>query len=434
MKILIAPWGNPFAWKETDYVYNNKHLKTKCSTHIIKDVENPEKVIIVCLDTLYDSEKAPKNYSEIINNVEERIKSFIEEKLKENIEEFSVIVCPGIGIFKDKESKKFKEKEFKGYASDYYYYLLYKLSQEFLSLFENKNREFEILIDCTHGINYATILTTNAINEILGILSHTFNITVKVFNSDPYIPGVQTSLNINLIREYKPLSSIHINKQNRTQLLQPNSQIINNKEKTSAIGKELSKLKSSDDVLVFLKSFHFAHPLEFLFFKPDVDSLENLIKKAVRTYMNNVNIRMDEEKLIVERYIRFEPSFENVVKAYVISHLIDNFINYSKKEISLDDIKNVADIFYEKNKEIEYSIINREIWEIDSYSDLIPENWTPYCKIVNKECKCEIDKRNFFAHAGLLYNVIKLKKNNGKIYLRFMCDKLEQIKNLLKTE
>jgi CRISPR-associated protein Csx1 len=54
MKVVIAPWGNPKKWNEVTYVYNEQREKSKSSLSLIKKIENPDKIIIVCADTLGD--------------------------------------------------------------------------------------------------------------------------------------------------------------------------------------------------------------------------------------------------------------------------------------------------------------------------------------------------------------------------------------------
>ena len=52
MKLLIAPWGNPKSWSELIYVFNGKEIKSYTSLKILQEVIEPNKTIIIGLDTL----------------------------------------------------------------------------------------------------------------------------------------------------------------------------------------------------------------------------------------------------------------------------------------------------------------------------------------------------------------------------------------------
>ncbi|HIC87720.1 MAG TPA: CRISPR-associated protein, partial [Aquificae bacterium] len=52
MKILIAPWGNPFAWQEVTYRFGDVEDNSKSSLKIIQQAIQPDKTIIIGLDTL----------------------------------------------------------------------------------------------------------------------------------------------------------------------------------------------------------------------------------------------------------------------------------------------------------------------------------------------------------------------------------------------
>jgi len=101
MKILIAPWGNPFGWKEVEYVYNGQTEKLKDPLVLIKKIENPDKVIIISVDTLTDDYVyAFKNpsYNDIKKCAENLIFNFCQKELKNFIPE-KIIISYGFGEF-----------------------------------------------------------------------------------------------------------------------------------------------------------------------------------------------------------------------------------------------------------------------------------------------------------------------------------------------
>jgi len=68
MKILIAVWGDPERWDEITYEYKGEREEAKSTINLIKRVENPNKTVIICVDTLADNRlQSNPSYSEIKN-------------------------------------------------------------------------------------------------------------------------------------------------------------------------------------------------------------------------------------------------------------------------------------------------------------------------------------------------------------------------------
>jgi len=211
MKVVIAPWGNPRNWKEVEYVYNGQTEKLKDPLVLIKRIENPNKVIIVSVDTLADDYVyAFKNpsYDDIKSCAENLILNFCQKELKNFIPE-KIIVSYGFG--------EFNHTKFIGNAVDFYYHTFKELAFYFANLLPQINEKIEVIFDATHGINYTTILTYRALREILEILAYVYDVNLKVLNSDPYIgrEAKVDRLNINTIEESKILPRISVYKSNK---------------------------------------------------------------------------------------------------------------------------------------------------------------------------------------------------------------------------
>src|SRR5690554_742072 len=93
MKVLIAPWGNPTRWKEVTYSLEGNNLKSKTSLALLQETVNPDKVIIIGLDTLAEG---GLDYLSVKENAKEPIKSSVNFN-----QDLSVLVAPGIGVFKN---------------------------------------------------------------------------------------------------------------------------------------------------------------------------------------------------------------------------------------------------------------------------------------------------------------------------------------------
>jgi CRISPR-associated protein Csx1 len=211
MKVVVAPWGNPTKWDEVAYVYKEQTEKSKSSLSLIKRAENPDKVIIVCADTLGDDcvyfLKNP-SYNDIKSCVENLIFNFCQKELN-NITPEKIIVSYGFG--------EFAHTKFIGNAVDFNYHTLKELALIFADSLSEKNEKIEVFFDATHGINYTLILTYRALREILEILAYVYDANLKVLNSDPYI-GRQVKvdkLNINIIEESKILPKISVYKSDK---------------------------------------------------------------------------------------------------------------------------------------------------------------------------------------------------------------------------
>ena len=180
MKLLIAPWGNPEAWDKVTYIYNDYRKESYTSLHILQHVLKPDYTIIIALDTLA---KDGNNYEEILNDAENIIWSYARIFCIINPK---IIIAPGVGEFIDRCLNK--RKSFKGSMKDYYAYIIYKLTEIFSEILMKKDiNRIEVHLDLTHGINYMPTLTYRAIRELLGIISIVKDVTLKVYNSDPYV-------------------------------------------------------------------------------------------------------------------------------------------------------------------------------------------------------------------------------------------------------
>ena len=422
MKVVVAPWGYPKKWNEVTYVYNELTEKTKSSLSLIKKAENPDKIIIVCADTLGDDcvyfFKNP-HYNDIKNCAESLIFNFCQKELN-NFTPEKIIVSYGFG--------EFTNTKFIGNAVDFYYHTLKELALIFADSLPEKNEKIEVIFDATHGINYTTILTYRALREILEILAYAYDVNLKVLNSDPLI-GRETKfdkLNINVIEESKILPKISVYRSNEKPVREYH---LLDDETKGKIGRGISTFISQisfnidkNKIFIFLGSFLYALPVFVLSYMMKTLELKDKIEKIAEEFENNIELN-NSGKLEIIRKWEFRENFANLIKAYLVSSILEKFGFNRLDDIPLSKIKDLKNIFYEKfpiesNRiDVEIGSEEKEKRGIKGVKEKITNEYRPYFEIAGKEDR-DLDKRVFFAHAGFSYNVIELKKENDEIYIR----------------
>jgi len=443
MKLLIAPWGNPFEWREVKYSYSGKTKKSKDPLALIKEIEKSDKIVIVVLDTLADTllkgftgtylHDSFSNYSYIKTEIRQKVSDFCQKELGFVPDE--VIISYGFG--------EFIKTKFLGNAKDFYYDVFKEFSFLFAEL--EVSHEIEVVFDATHGINWITILTYRVLREILEILSYFYSVNLKVLNSDPFVREGADLLNINIIEETKILPKISVYKDDRRPI-EPYNGLEEDKEKKK-VGKEINDFfkeifgnnrkysEYRDEILLFLGSFYFALPVALLSYIPDPKDLRTKIKKISDKFEKNIQIYDSGEKVQILRKLEFRESFANFSKAYLISSVLGKCGFRKSYEIPLSKIKDLKDKVFGKLA-IESNRIDVEIGEVSKLKDNLSEEYQIYAKIKLGGSLDQIDKRNFFAHAGFEYNSIELKKDicNGKkdeIYIKIRDQSIEKIKKLI---
>ena len=426
MKVLIAPWGNPFGWKEVEYVYNGQKEKSKDPLILIRKIENPDKVIILSVDTLADdyvhSFKNPscndiKTCAEnLISNFTQKELGFIPDK---------IIISYGFG--------EFNNTKFIGNAIDFYYNTFKELVFYFTDLLPQINKEIEVIFDATHGINYVTILTYRALREILEIFVYVYDVKLKVLNSDPFVgrEAKVDRLNINVIEKSKILPKISVYKSDKRSV-EP-CFLLENKSKEK-IGKDIESFIfeisfNTDEILIFLGSFLYALPVFILSYMIDSAALKEKIEKISEKFEKNICLK-NLSKLEIFRNWEFRENFANLIKAYLVSSILEKIGFKKLSDIPLSKIEDLKNKVY-KNFPIESNRIDKEIDDIKGLQN-ITQQYEVYNKIKRYTVLNQVVKRNFFAHAGFEHNVIGLKKENEEIYIRIYAGNKNFAEELIK--
>ena len=421
MKVVVAPWGNPTKWKKVPYTYNGQKEEFRSSLAMIEKIENPDRVIIVTVDTLVDDgirSVKISSYTDIKKWIIDLILDFCQKELN-NLTPEKIIVSYGFG--------EFDHTKFIGNAVDFYYHTLKELALIFADSLPEKNEKVEVIFDATHGINYTTILTYRALRDILEILAYAYDVNLKVLNSDPYIGREQKidKLNINVIEEIKILPKISVYRSNEKPV-----QVCSllDDETKGKIGRDISTFISQmslnidiSKIYIFLGSFLYALPVFILSYMMNSSELKDKIEKIAVEFEKNIALNSSSKMEIIRKW-EYRENFANLIKAYLVSFILEKFGFNRLNDIPLSKIKELKEKFYKKFP-IESNRIDVEIGSeeekrgIKGVKEKLTNEYKPYFEIAEKEDR-DLDQRVFFAHAGFPFNVIELKRENDEIFLR----------------
>lgn len=397
MNILIAPWGDPENWNEVTYKFDDFECRSKSSLTPLVNVIKPDLTVIIALDTLA---KTGNSYEELINEtknkIEENLKFVLNSPNLKPSEE--IIVAPSVG--------EFQNTVFKGRMSDFYAYLLFKLSQ----LIPCNDVTFHI--DLTHGINYTPSLTYRAIREIAGIMAVTKEIQIIVYNSEPYTAD-SGELKIHVVEdsEVKPEPCLEI--MGSDKLLDANN--LSPEQRKVIFRDELKESREKLDYMennAFLSSVVNGLPLTLCTFLPNIGDLENCLKNSVDVFRRYIHVS-EEEKVTVERLLTFNNDFTTCTKAYLTARII----GVSRKaEVTLEELDDIREKIFSKVKKLN-SIISVDLKGPNglerTIENAIAENkdfdrWILLSEIMGGNLQ-EAEFRNFLAHSGLERNITEVK-------------------------
>ena len=115
LKILVATWGNPADWGETEYLLDDERERGKTSLKLIKRRVNPDKTMLIGLDTLA---KEGSTYEEVRKSAENAYIRHLEE-MSIPSDDIGIVVAPGVGSFEN--------WNFIGNMEDFYGYVICRL-------------------------------------------------------------------------------------------------------------------------------------------------------------------------------------------------------------------------------------------------------------------------------------------------------------------
>ncbi|OAG26929.1 CRISPR-associated CARF protein Csx1 [Thermodesulfatator autotrophicus] len=421
-KVLIAPWGNPFSWKEVSYSFNDRQLYSKTSLSILVNELKPDHIWILVGDSLAKDLNNKENYHNLKKDVEERMKNFLCDNFSEDIlGKVRIFVLPGTGYFPN--------GVFRGQIIDYYYRLIYELSLNFSNV--SFNEKLEVHLDLTHGLNFMPVLTYKAVKEILQVISLFKDIQFVAHNADPFSSNM-SDMTLH-IHEVENIKITHLFPALSPYKPEENDKFFEklvidvNDKKIKAVDKNWLK-----QVLTFLGGGVFGLPLVLTTFFVPSKEINSHLEEAIKEYEDKISIYQNT----IKKEAKLTPLFRILSLIYLFSKFLENDLSFisksdSKSEISLKDFKTLYDKIFKQNILFK-NVIGKEIKSLESLEN-ISDQWECWNKIENKKCD-SIDPRNFFAHAGLEKNAVQLRISNSEKQLRYDPTKQKNIKNfVLKT-
>lgn len=420
---LVATWGNPWApgWREVEYSLDDCTMRSKSSLplllHKIEKVEHsPPKVLIIVLDTV--ASYPTPTYEGLLENVKSKFSRFIEEDLHLNAKDIKIIVAPGVGRFRISNSTEYKVSEFLGELLDFYTYVLMKISNEI------SPDELRLHLDLSHGINYMPVLVYRAIKEILGILAISNNVNLKVYNAEPFIGDVSSSLRIHIVEDTTIAPAPCNETINSDMNFLKSSKIPCNLELTPSerrnIDGEIKKYLGKPEVRklnAFLGGVYNGLPLTLYTFYPECQKLEKCLSLIESIYKKYVNISSIEIGFRVVRKLKFGRDLIALIKCYFTAKVVGL---ESKSEVSLKELHDIREKFFSRNKRINATIsydlvdIEERINQMDKSRKGELASWISLSKVYD-EGEPDINRfndRNFLAHSGLERNVTYIKLRN----------------------
>ncbi|RUM60469.1 MAG: TIGR01897 family CRISPR-associated protein [Persephonella sp.] len=261
------------------------------------------------------------------------------------------------------------------------------------------------------------VLVYRAIKELTEILAFFYEVNLTVYNTDPAIPIKNVKeLNVNVIEQtkiipnplkYKATGKSIINK------LENNENFIEDLKK---LNKKLTDDIKHKDISAFIGAIYNGLPLALYTFFPIINELEKYIDTAFKLYEKYIYIE-NKEKLLINKITYFTFNFRIYLFTYFFANLFlkKELIENRKSEVSLKEIINVKDKFFNFNEKIKLSI-DREIHDLKSTVKNSKLELNKFYKL--NELKGiqdnEPSNRNFLAHSGFEYKSILIKVLDGE--------------------
>ena len=402
-RILIAPWGLPKGWKEVNYIIEGHEESSRSSLKPLVSRLHPNRVILVVVDTAIGEEF--EDYEDLCRKVEEYYKKFCEEIQLPLTPE--VIVAPGVGDF--------EKAKFEGEMTDFYHFVSFELAKRLISA----KGELDLILDLTHGMNFAPTLLYRSLHELLGVLAYTRKVQFRVYNSEPYLRGVSEShreevktLRIHLVesREVQPRLSAHLlgEEDGRAYLVKH----VRKPTKRGNVEAVRIEEKETKELNAFLSSIVNGLPLALLTFYPGKE-LEEKLKEACDLWRRSIKCLKDG-KMVVRRGMRFTADFMRCVRLWVAAR---SFGLERKEEASLKELEELSERF--KSEGMKEALVSRTLTGLKNRlgSKERVKEWIPLSELMEGKSG-GFSPQNFLAHAGLEYNVTEVRISGG-VRLRY---------------
>jgi len=419
----------------------------------------------------------PKSYGDVVERAEMVLKLFVDgytklvdDSLSKKLSSISISILPGIGTFDLVYSNTSKRYVYRGSPLNTYAAL-------FLDLVETL--EFVdpdiVLLDVSHGINYLPVLGREAVYRCVEFFSSVKRkrVVVAIFNSDPvneqdqesYIHLIElkqfSAAPIELIRSFAEVLTREFPKLRMLEHEKPSDMLNNvNRYVEEVCEKHIGLLNAIAKASSYGLVLYIAHKLfelDLNLLKSHVENLRNKILEAIK----NRNVSRENNTILIKHNFAIPTTIIDLLNAM---HLL---MEISKNIKTIETTKEDDTTFIEINmlkklakdvglSEIAKTILESEIDNIEKHIatltkigiDIDLSKPTPLSAVMEliekpmkneiqqildkaKKKKCTIDKRNFYAHAGLERNTVEILTKNNRILIGYSTKCLEKIDNII---
>jgi len=480
MKWLISVWGDPSGWKEVEYHYKGKSIKSANHLGLVQNVENPNETLIMVGDSLAYSSVIGKEeitYEEL----KEKLKNYIRKQYFEkfHIKSAKLVILPGgKGTYKRKIGpNSWEYLTIDGESKDLKFitlwYLIQLLEKNLNKIFEK--RRLEVIFDTSHGWNFVPITVYQTLWLVLEILSF-FGIDVifKMIATEPFVDG-NTPLNVVEIEERRVPFNLYgfKTREGYKSALRPTEY---GKKTGKLLGTLLGELKRFinyeykgavvNDIPLIVGAFYNGLPLAVKTFYTPAEQIKPLIDKLFEIYTKGIEISFEDNKTTIRRALSFSPYTEVLFISYLynlLTEVIGNSCFLKREEITIRELREFACKLFGKDEK-KLIAITKELGDCEGKTkgfivkkvEEVSKNggnlngWIRLKELTedekeekeeNEDIKKEeakkesIAERNFLAHAGLSRAEIEIKCAGKDIYIRYNpCtpNKLKEIKKWIQ--
>ncbi len=360
-----------------------------------------------------------------------------------SVDNVEIKVIPSVGSFKS-ASEDGWVIEYMGDARDIFHIINYYLALTLRDVMNDLSKKgsverVRVVLDISHGHNITTATVLEAVKRFAGILGIGYDTDLEIYCSDPFVKGVD-SLRINRVYNEKGIvytpTSI---KSKKVDILKISPYITDDQVKKQ-IGryvlrgiKEVWGKLNKRNINPLLKGFSEGVILVVHQFKPKHDGkIRCFIDKMFETWKRHITINREGGRIVVERKISFGEGFDKLVlgEMYLRIARTRNVLGefYDKCHISLKQLKQATERL---RKEVVINRLDRELDKIVKIVRMAGESggdWRSLSSYLNsgegEDRRRDIGtfKRNFYAHSGLIYDVLLVKYEGSRmeeIYVKY---------------
>ncbi|MEM0017691.1 MAG: CRISPR-associated CARF protein Csx1 [Candidatus Korarchaeum sp.] len=457
--LVVATWGDPFAWREARYKLAGSVHEGVTSLFALKEELSPDRMVVLAPETLLSpsqrsaesmkryqgkllkeelhglsGQEHPEWYESLLQSLKEALLRFCEEKLKVKPE---VVIMPNLGEYSGVEwIIRTEVSPDSAYAA----FALLSILSTASELADGD--ALRVALDTTHGINFMPLAAYRATLAACRVIAAAYHIKVvfEQYNSTPYPLGASDTpeLEIFKVREevITPMkaaqrlvySYVSREKVHHVYFADPRA------EEVRGNFKWLSEIHENTGPLA--AAIHYSMPLAFLQFpsepeRSDVDLMKLLSLVSIQEMGSKVRV----EHLAVPKYEDFKSSLSAYALASYGRRAAES-MGFGKGivEASLEQLRRVLDSHLQGPlaKVAEHELSN--LGELrDPELEEAAERSRSKGEWVRVKEGCEDQRRILVAHAGLAKRSLEIKYEGGLV-LRYHQGCLDKLKEMLAQE